>query len=60
MTPALTYQPQTNSGKVTVTVNHYLLLSIMDYQTVNGWNNTECYERQIKRTELTCKTVKPK
>lgn len=58
MTPSLHYQPQTNSGKVTVMVNHLLLFSIMDYQTANGWNNTECYKKQMKRTELTSKTVR--
>lgn len=49
---------QTNSGTSTLTVNYALLLSIMDYQKANGWNNEDLREKQMKRTELTCKTVR--
>ena len=55
MTP---HQPQTNSGSVTVTINRPLKESIEDYIAQWGWNNEERRERQMKRTELTCKTVK--
>ena len=54
----LKYQPQTNSGKVTVTVNEQLLFSISDYQKEWGWNNDRLREAQIERTKLTCKTVR--
>ncbi len=55
MTP---HQPQTNSGSVTVTINHLLKISIQEYIDQWGWNNEERRERQMKRTKLTCKTVK--
>lgn len=57
MTPPLTYRPQTNSGKVTVTVNHVLKQSIQEYIDQWGWNNCDLREAQIKRTEKYCKTV---
>lgn len=59
MTNTHEYQPQINSGGQNSFLNKELIKSIDKFQSANGWNNDTLREAQMKRTELTCRTIKP-
>lgn len=58
MTNTHEYQPQINSGGQNSFLNKELIKSIDKFQSANGWNNEPLREAQMKRTELTCRTIK--
>ena len=57
MTITHEFQPQINSGGQNSYLNTELIKTIDKFQSSYGWNNEERREKQLKRTELTCKTV---